>query len=520
MELQNEPISRSFILRILISFLFLYSSFFVEGQSLLKLLENEENSGFSLKKKLKQDLSSVFPDSLKVRSVDIDSFVTAFENKDFKTSLKIWNQNIRETDFSKSSTGVALYNYLLVKNDFEFLGFYSLLSSSQPKDIHPIVRQLWKRQTETDLWKFFSFPIEADWQLVFQPESIIQANRNHSFDLEKDHEHMKSLLALPLDEDFENFDLEWSFLLSLLKKGEKESVVKLLSWFLSKKPAQKNKINLTIARLLADIGEYEVALSYYKKLEGLSYQTLMAREEMSWIFLNEKTNQKGIPQAKEYSLVFSYPGLNLNPSMFFVLALSQFKNCDYQGAFQTLKSFQGFFSKDSLKTFFDKKDFDALSLGLLKYYRSELPLLAINTPVWPYSIRADKKLRKQIFLYDYLSKSHLKKQVFKKEFLREKALIQKLKKARDERFFVLLKKEYHERALFLKYFQILEAEMLYQHYGKKPVLFQTVKPSFKKINPSELFFPFERDELWLDELFDYQVNKNKWCPLSKPLIKQ
>jgi len=53
--------------------IFLFYSYLVQGQSLLNLLEKDA-SGFSIKKKLKKDLSFVFPESL-----NSDSFVKAFK---------------------------------------------------------------------------------------------------------------------------------------------------------------------------------------------------------------------------------------------------------------------------------------------------------------------------------------------------------------------------------------------------------------------------------------------------------
>ena len=506
-------------MRLFITFLFLFSSLIVQGQSLLNLLETD-TSDFSIKKKLKKDLSSILPDSL--NSI---YFVRAFENKNFKKSLKIWNQTIEGTDFSKSSTGTALYAYLLFQNKFEYLSLYTLFTSTQVKEIDPIVRHLWKNQKLHPLWNFIYLPIDLDWQLIFDPKLIVKANSKNSFHLEKDHELMKSLLSLPLAEDFENFDLEWSFLLSLLKKGDKESVVKLLSWFLSEKKyeTQKNKINLTIARLLADIGEYPTALSYYEKVEKLSYLTLLAREEMSWIFLK----QNKLTKAKESSLVFNHPAFTPSPSMFFVLALAQFRNCDYEGAFQTLISFKEAFSNDSLKYFFDRKDFGVISTVLLQNYRSDLNPLGANISIWSYLVRVDKKLKSQIFLYDYLENQYKRRSnvEFKKLHQKQRALVEKIKKERNERLFTLLKKEYQERQIFLNYFKILEAEILYQNYGRKSKFFTKKNNesgfAFKKsfsIAESLLYFPFDRDEIWLDELFDYKVSKNKFCLRYKSLI--
>ena len=52
-----------------------------------------------------------------------------------------------------------------------------------------------------------------------------------------------------------------------------DSATKILAWLLSqtKDTYKKDKINLTVARLLADIGENKVALSYYQKIKKMAY---------------------------------------------------------------------------------------------------------------------------------------------------------------------------------------------------------------------------------------------------------
>ena len=507
---------------------YLYLCFFIlfccssQGQSFLRILEGEastgeDSTGFSIKKELKIDIGSVFSDSLKT-----DSFVTAFENKNFKKSLKTWRQTIEGSSFSKSSTGKALYAYLLFKNGLEYLSVYSLFTFSDPKSIDPIVRNLWKNEKFHPLWKTFYFSIPPEWQLLFEPELIIKVNSRQGFDLNKDHKFLKSLLSLPLPETFYNFDLEWSFLLSYLKKEDKQTVAKLLSWFLSqeKYKGKKDKIYLSIGRLLADIGEFPAALSYYKKAADLgqkgklSYLTLLAHEEMSWIFLN----QNKVDQARQKALFFKHTGLSLSPSMFFVLALSELRSCDTLGAFQTLKFFKNaFLNSNSLKYFFDKKDFDTLSKALLKYYQSGSDPFAVNVTLWPYRVRLDSRLKSQILFYNYLETNYKKHSAspFKDLYKKQEALIQKIKKERDQRFFTLLEREYRDRQTFLNYFKILELEILYQNHVEKTSSHKVLL-SQKKLKPFSrssnfIYFPFYREEVWLDELFDYKVSKNKSC---------
>lgn len=526
-------------MKIFLVLFFLAFSSIAERRTLLNILE-EDTSGFSIKKQLKKDIGSVFPDSL-----NSDSFVRAFEDEDFKKSLKIWNQRIARGAFSKSSTGHALYAYLLFKNGFEYLALHNLFTMAQAKEIDPIVRHLWKRQNLHPIEKYFYFPIEPGWGLIFEPEFIVAANSKNFFDFNRDHELMKNLLSLPLNEEFDNFAAEWSFLLSFLKRGDREAAGKLLSYFLSQKKYadKKDKINLTIGRLLADLQEFPAALSYYKKLEGLSYLNLQAREEMSWIFLNQKKWDK----AWQTALVFSHPGLNLNPSMLFVLALAQLKNCDNEGAFQTLKSFKKAFSTGYdkiLKYFFDRKDFEALSKALLEAYESPFATsVDVKASVWPYLLQRDQKLKNQILLYNYLEGRYLEPAVkasfveFKGLHKRQKALIEKTKKKRDQRIFELFSKVYQEREIFLKQFQILEAEILYQYYAVKSPLSAKIQASKTQAEEQSLnragflkkagykskgffYFPFQREEIWLDELFDYKAGANKYCLKSKPLQLQ
>ena len=199
--------------------------------------------------------------------------------------------------------------------------------------------------------------------------------------------------------------------------------------------------------------------------------------------------------------------------------------------FKLLGSFKKAFSSDSLKSFFDRKDFDTISKALLQNYQADWNPLAVNVSVWPYLVRTDQKLKNQIFLYDYLENKYKRISLteFKEIYKKQKALIKEVKRERDQRLFALLKKEYQERQTFLNYFQILEAEILYQYYGRKisPLSKNFKKPWFNKSILSEkmfyrskdfYYFPLHREEIWLDELFDYKVSENKSCLKSKYML--
>ena len=107
-----------------------------------------------------------------------------------------------------------------------------------------------------------------------------------------------------------------------------------------------------------------------------------------------------------------------------------------------------------MKSYFDKKDFDTLSKALLKSYQSSFNPLAVDDSIWPYLVRKDKKLKNQVLLYNYLENRYRKKSSikFKEIHKKQRVLIEKIKKERNERFVTLLEREYQERQTFFKIF--------------------------------------------------------------------
>ena len=85
---------------------------------------------------------------------------------------------------------------------------------------------------------------------------------------------------------------------------------------------------------------------------------------------------------------------------------------------------------------------------------------------------------------------------------------------------MLLKREMEKTDFILKEFQIIEADVLYRDQGfhslfpvKKVKFSDRIKNSVSshKLN-SVLYFPFDANEIWLDELSDYQSHLLKSCP--------
>ena len=506
---------KKFILFFVISF----APGFAKG-NIIDILEQKDSS-FSLQKQLKKDIGSVFVNQPV-------SFIQAFESQNFEKALEIWQKSIQSAPFAKSETGSALYAYLLFKNGFEALSLSWLLTNSEPHQMGPIVSRLWKLNIDKGhpVWDYFYFPIQSDWQSAFSPETVFKIGSKASIHLIKDQEYMKSLLRLTLKETWDVFSIEWLFVLSLIQKKDMDSSAKLLAWLLSKTKDKyrRDQINLTIARLLADIGETQASLHYYKKIKNLSYFWLLAQEEMSWLYLGKANYQKAYSTA----MAFNYPAFltQLSPSMYVVMALSQLKNCDDKGAVQSLASFRKAFLNQSskLKRILSQEPYKSLIDSLLDFYSSNSFYYQIGKTDLFYNLRKDSRLKSDVLFYNYIkTRRQSRKTKFKQLLAMEDEMIESLENKIHARIEFFLKRELKKVQSALSYFHLIMAEVLYREYGAPVALSSGQRESwFKDVSLYKsngfLYFPFNRDEIWLDELSDYKAGKNEKCPVGSYVL--
>ena len=533
-------------------FYWIFFSLLAEG-NIIDILDQKDNS-FSLQKQLKTDIGSVFLDKPVL-------FIQAFESQNFEKALEIWLTDIQKTPFAKSATGSALYSYLLFKNGFEFLSLDHLFKRSKPSQINPIVSRLWKVNIDKTklVWERFYFPISSEWQMIFSPETIFKIGSKIPLHLTKNQSYMKSLLALPLSDKTDIFSLEWLFVLNLIQKQDMDLATKVLSWLLSqtKDSYRKDKINLTVARLLADIGESSASAHYYQKIKKVSYFWLLAQEEMSWLDLRAGNNERAYSTA----MALKYPGFSqyLSPSMYVVMALSQIKNCDDEGAVHSLMDFKKTFLDQhralkkisdhklykslihSLSVFYDSQtDYYKISPALLKFFYPNFSAKTGQKEIRPsnkqdfqteqfkanlfYNLKKDDRLKNDILFYSYMKdRKQKRKTKFKQLSALEDRFIENLESRIHARLSFLLKKELKNIDEALKNFHLVEAEILYRKYGSPSNLFVSQDSAwFKDISLYKsnglLYFPFDKNEIWLDELSGYRADKNEACPKGSYIL--
>ena len=499
----------------------LFSNVFLEEAKagVLDLLEtNPKEVEFTLDKHLKKNVGSLLPKSFQKTYKNL---YTALEKKDYSKSLQDWSSSFQKTSFSRSSTGEALYAFLLFKNGFQVLGLKYLLDKTDPKKINPIVYKLWKTNTsfDQDVWNYFMNPWSQEWTKFFDEEIAFKVGSKKEIFINKDQNHIEYFLGLPVSKNNDKSYLEWSLVLRLIKTGDIDSATKILTWLLkqSRDLDQKNTIYLTIARLLYEAGEADASLHYYDKVKGLSFKWLLAQEEKSWIYYSRGDYARSFSQISS----FTYPPLQnvLTPSMLLTLSLSQLKNCDYTNLTSSLSYFKKHFSQRHvyLKNLLKKNSFEIIKKDLLISYSSSDTLL--TSKHLPYQLKNNNSIKNLILFKKFILNNDLPLAEKSKSIkIKYDRIVKNLDRKIDNKLNILFQKEISQIDKTLKQMYFIEIEALYRihgyHRNRKNLLSSGLEGNI--FNPKDkayiVTFPFDSKEVWADEIGDYHTSFSKVCP--------
>ena len=496
-----------------IFFIFLFTPAY--SQSFLENLQDKSSSDWTLDAHFKKDIGVL----IQAQRPQERAFLQAFKREEYDKSLDIWLTSMKLSSFAKTSNGKALFSFLLFKNGWSVLALTTLFGQVNANRLHPIIKDLWKFETAWDhpVWDYFAQPVSVDWARVFSNEKILNIALKLKFDHKQDISYLESLLKLSKKSNMNLFPLHWDFLLNLIYKGDNPAVAKAIRWLLNEKNSDKSLIYLTIARLLAQNLQFKPSLFYYKKIRKNSPSWFFAQEEQAWVYYK----QNDYSRSQAYVSIFNTDRFQneLTEDRVSLLALSQMKTCDYKNFLDTFKLFKDKFSQKN-KFLFDIKN-KKLQLALEQYdkYNQSASYDAFS---FPFSLRGNRFLKNSKRFYDFssLELSHLKKKfsgkiyqnILSQNEVINKNIYNKIKKV----FIKESKKELKKIQQNLHLFSLMEAEVLYRIYGFHSLGISASKAKLASGSHLKkqgvLIFPFQKNEIWLDEINDYAAVKNTKCP--------
>ena len=216
--------------------------------------------------------------------------------------------------------------------------------------------------------------------------------------------------------------------------------------------------------------------------------------------------------------------------MFFALALSQLKNCDYKGLSRSISDFKSLFAKRKaqIEQTLSSNSYKSLTKKLFTFYSSGNLYYEVGKSDLLYQLRRDKLLKNSILLNQYINNQKTTRSTeFKLLDKAENKIISQLEAQIKNRLQTLLNREVEKISFILKNFHILEAEALYRIHGFHSFLPVKISSNstvhtLANFNPfyqsGILYFPFDPNEIWLDEIADYKSEALKNCPKGSYIL--
>ncbi len=465
--------------------------------------------------------------------------VNALEKDNLKLALQKWSSV--SSGFEKSSTGIALYAYLLFHNDMPLSGVELLIKEKNPRAIHPVLKAEWKQMVPPDhwMWNIVSGKLTKSWNSVFNVKLIgelqaiqfkgIRSNKK----AKKLYSYYKKLTKLE-----DKRALAWPLFLWFAASRNEKISLSLAKEI--KKYRQDligaDRINLNLGRLYYQLKKFKTALKYYGQVSADSDFWLESLEEQAWSYLSLKEPQKALAKLKTIEApLFQYVS---QPDSYYLSSYISLKLCEYQRVFSIMTKFKKTFrtsllamdslSKNGLKGK-SRKAFDKYLRSGLKWEKlgkdlAYLPRLFFRDKLIVSSLRNNQQRIEETDLLKSLIKKNPKSKMaalMYQHMLAQKVNFSFNEKIAENRIKVLADNFLKHMEALLPKMHIIDAETiprLYTHDFKGKEFKGKYQTKHKK-QKNELIFVSsgEDEEVWLDELDSYQVDA-KGCKSSKEIM--
>jgi predicted negative regulator of RcsB-dependent stress response len=469
-------------------------------------------------------------------------FTQFFDKGEMEKALYQWPVAFDETEFGKSVTGRALYNYLLVRNGIRVTGLEGLLALEKPEAIAPEVLKLWKDSvSETDdAWRFVTVNNwQPKWTETFGVAAEIRVLSRRVYGADQV-EAIKELVKKTQVDTRERAWLEWQLVLAMADGPDAGVAAKALAHLMKapNNPVSTDLMTITAARLLYQNGFLDAAMKYYEKVPKSSDHWFEAQEEIGWAYIRKGEPQNAIAVTR--SLMTPVFTSQIGPEAVFLRSLAQLKICDYPEVVGTLNTFRERYRERAksllqisenaetpvVKKFIERLKQKPLKLTELGGDARQLPRYITRDEVLAGNVAAERVLeaegQKAGELYARSLSGGTAKVGFQaglEQF--RKSIEARVQLARDVtygRVKALASEEVGEISQMLQKLHVVEVEILQQISVADRVksATQTVTATEKKGTTGSqgrdrLWFPAENKEEWFDELANYRVDVKKGC---------
>jgi hypothetical protein len=464
-------------------------------------------------------------------------FAKAVKAGDFKEALASWPTAFAQTKYSSTAEGRALYALLVFKSGLPTLGLEMLFEIPDLTNISSGLRAQWRKEAapQHQAWEVVDvkwdegsnalFPkvrgtkhlpsevyiVNKEADLVSAKSTLLAQQKKKYFD-----ESQEAFRAMQLglwDAFFKKTDTG----LALISRASEKSY----------SGVDPSRVHINTARVLYQRGKYNEALLSYDKVEKGSDYWIEAIEEKAWTHLKLDRPEQALAQLRSLNApIFAN---QVGPEPFFLQALTNLRICAYPQVFGAIEQFKTTFQprlsrlKELAKTG-GTKEADEAVYRLVKGPYS-LKSLGDKIGYLPRQFHRDLFIQKNVdrrrqFVEEALTAIELQNEG---KFGPQASAWVTLAKSNAEasrinifkRLKFLAEQELSEVKLILQKLAIVEAEVIQRVYSHEKVAKVGKQKVSDKPTKSDDTLNFKAtDEVWIDELENYQVSI-KDCPPLK-----
>lgn len=452
-------------------------------------------------------------------------FRQLMEGGNFRQALMVWSTSHRNSKFGQSQTGIATWAYVLQQNGLPLKALETLIFETQPKAIDSRLLSLWTTELKNSPYIQKGWiPTVGGWKKIVDNSPVtlkIKKKKDVTLAFNKAD-------ALPNDAVNQKTRIWWQIATLAPQINEVDSAVKALK--LIRESGQSimhtDQVEMALARVLYQKGDLEASLEIYKKIPKGSLFWMDAIEEKAWAHLRQNDFDKAlgdVTTALSPALV-----LFAGPESYFLSNLMSLKVCDYPRIFNTSEAFKKrhrnrLVALQEISTSGTHKGL-VQALEKMESKGPNVEAAGSNLEFLPRAVFHDRKFVQAVELRRELlaeakkaaelsenAKALGDNQDLERIALDARAATAKLQKTAFERARVLAGQELVQYKKIMNKMHIIEGEVIQRLAVDESLKGKRTKREKVKDSGDVLVFPYDSEEVWMDELDNYKAQV-KECP--------
>lgn len=447
----------------------------------------------------------------------------------FRQAFMAWTPAHSGSAFGTSQSGTATYAYLLYQNGMPYTGLQLLVSSTQPGRLHPQLLKIWSTEMKgSKIIQQGWIQTAGGWKTVVNNDPVSLRIKNKK-DIAA---AFKRADGLAKEQVGAKARIWWQIATQAPQINDTDSALKALK--LLKESGQgvigQDMIQSAFARVLYQKGDMEAALLAFHSIPKSSPLWIESVEERAWAYLRKDDFDKALGEVT--TLLSPALAPLVGPESYFLSNLMSLKICDYTRLFKTSENFKkrnrerladiqslaNSGTNKNLSPVIERFEKHGVSIEAAGPLVASVPRAAFRDAKFVRFMETRRLLTAELAKANELKEAsatlggagELERFTLANSKQADRARQNALQRLRT-----LAAAEVNEFRVILNKMHIVEAEVIERLH-----LDDNLKGERSKLAKAEpeqgdvLVFPYNTDEVWLDELDNYKA-RVKDCPVLK-----